>query len=92
MGTQTVTEMTTVVSPGPRLDRLIRLAEAVDVLLQLSWTELRQKRKVPVGVDDNTAVDREPEAYQEYKAVQFSRSLLAMRGMLRPDVDHALQP
>ena len=69
MGTQTVTEMSTIVPPALRLDRGVRLAVAVDVLFQLFWAQLRQIRKEPVRVDDNATMYEKPETYQEYQTL-----------------------
>ena len=69
MGTQTVTEMSTVVPPALRLDRGVRLAVAVDILFQLFWAQLRQIRKEPVRVDDDTAMYEKLETYQEYQTI-----------------------
>ena len=61
----TVAEVPAVVAPGPRLDALVRLAEAVDVLLQLSWTELRQVREEPVRIYDDAAMYQKPNTENE---------------------------
>ena len=58
------TDVVVVVMDHVRLDRVIRFPEAVDVLSQFRWTELRQIRKEPVRVDDDTAMYEKPETYQ----------------------------
>ena len=61
--------MILVVPAAVRLNHVVPLAEAIEILYEFRWAQLRQIRKEPVRVDDNTAMYEKPETYQEYQTI-----------------------